>query len=288
MTPRVSPSFRLLALATSLLLPTSLAAQTAVTIPAGTYVYGELDERVTSKKKETAVGDIVRARVWRDVVVDGRVLIRAGAPLVSRVSHVKPAKIAGRKGEVFLDAVSARAVDGTEVLLDGGYDKSGKGKKALAWSLFALVAWPLVFIKGKQAVLDPGTVFDASVQADWPVTVESEAAPFRLQLADGERQELAVEVLYDEMDPDAKQKVLPLRLVACGLSPAAASVVTVNEQEIQPLALALGSRARVDECTEIEATLDLKSLAKHFRKGINRFTVDADGVSGEVILEIEL
>ena len=287
MTQGICPSIRLLALTLSVLLPSSVAAQTAVTIPAGTYVYGELDERVTSKKRETTVGDIVRARVWRDVIVDGRVLIKAGTPMMARVSHVKPAKIAGRKGEVFIDALSTRATDGSEVLLDGGYDKSGKAKKALAWSLFALVAWPLVFIKGKQAILDPGTVFDASLQADCPVTVER-AAGFRLKLADVEEQTLTVEVLYDEMDPDAKQKRLPLRLTACGVTVDKASVVTVNEQQIPPIPLVLTGRAEAGDCTSISATMALKSLAKHFRKGINRFTVDANGASGEIILEIEL
>lgn len=280
---------RFLALALSVLVPGTVVAQTSATIPAGTYVYGELDERVTSKKKETTAGDIVRARVWRDVVIDGRVLIKAGSPMITRVSHVKPAKIAGRKGEVFLDAVSTRAVDGSEVLLDGGYDKSGKGKKALAWSLFALVAWPLVFIKGKQAVLDPGTVFDSSIQADASIVVE-DAPSFAIKLSDSSEPEagLAVEVLYDEMDPEAKQKLLPVELTACQLEVAEASVVTVNEQGITPIPLALGERSESGECTTIHATMDLKSLAKHFNKGINRFTVDAGGTSGEVILEIEL
>ena len=275
---------RFLALFLAVLVPSTLAAE-GVTLPAGTYVYGELDERVTSKKKETTVGDVVRARVWRDVIVEGRVLIKAGTPLMTRVSFVKPAKVAGRKGEVLLDAISTQTVEGSEVLLDGGYDKSGKGKKALAWGLF-LLAWPLVFIKGKQAILDPGTVFDASVQANVAVGSVA-AAPFRIQLGEKEA-ELTAEILYDEMDPDAKQKVLPLKLRVCGTSLESAKVVAVNEKAIPDIAITLGERTQLDECEEVQATLDLKELAKTFTKGINRFEIDGGEARTEVILEIEL
>lgn len=277
--------FRGLALLLAALVPGTLAAQT--TLPAGTALYGELQERVTSKKKETTVGDIVRATVWRDVVVNGRTLIRAGTPIVTRVSHVKPAKIAGRKGQVLLEAVSTRAVDGNEVLLDGGYDKSGKGNKALAWTLFALVAWPLVFIKGKQAILDPGTVFDAAIQADHQVRVEGTSAAFRLRLSDAPS--LDVEVVYEAMDPDAKQKILPLLITSCGEeAPAAAEVVTVNEAPIDEIPVSLGEARMAEDCWQIEATIDLARLAKTFSKGINRFVIDTGGNKAEVILEIEL
>jgi hypothetical protein len=278
---------RLMAVALSCCIPSVGWADTLLTLSAGTYVYAELDEQVTSRKKDTAVGDIVRARVWRDVVVEGRTAIRAGTPVAVRVSSVKPAKMAGRKGEVFLDAISTTAVDGSAILLDGGYDKSGKGKKALAWSLFALVAWPLVFLKGKQAVLDPGTVFDSSVQADSPVTLEGERAGFALKLSGG-GPTLEASVLYDDMDPEAKQEMLPLSLKACGSSLEGAAVVSVNEHAIPPIPLQLVGSVKQADCVEGRATVNLKLLAKHFTKGINRFEVGAQGLRTEIILEIEL
>jgi hypothetical protein len=283
-----SPVRKALALALGVLMPTALPAQT-LTLGAGAPVYGELEEQVTSKKKETAVGDVVRAKVWRNVTVEGRVIIEAGAPIVTRVSMVTPAKVAGRKGEVHLEAVSVRATDGTEILLDGGYDKSGKGRKALSWSLFALVAWPLVFIKGKQAVLEPGTVFDAVVQADSTISLP-DSEGFRIKV--GERKpELQVEVLYDEMDPDAEQKILPLKLRMCGATLSRASAVTVNERQIEPIPLSFRAPSELGDkgdCWEASATMDLAKLAKHFTKGINRFQIRADEELVEVILEIEL
>jgi len=38
------------------------------------------------------------------------------------------------------------AVDGTEIFLDGGYDRKGENRIALSSSLAALVAWPTLFV----------------------------------------------------------------------------------------------------------------------------------------------
>jgi len=200
---------------------------------------------------------------------------------------VKPAKMAGRKGDVEIEAVSARAVDGTEVLLDGGYDKSGKGNKALAWTLFALVAWPLIFIKGKNAFLETGTVFDAAVQADTDVAVDA-SAPFKLKLGGQETISLGAEVLYDQMDPEAKHQELPLVLTACGFDPVNAFVVTVNDKEISPIPVTFATPVLVDGCHSTEASIELKPLAETFVKGINRFQIRAGEATTEVVLEIEL
>ena len=52
----------------------SVSAQDLL-IPAGTPVYAEMDEEVISKKRKLSVGQIVRAHVWRNVVVDGQEII---------------------------------------------------------------------------------------------------------------------------------------------------------------------------------------------------------------------
>ena len=273
-----------LTLAVALLCCGSVGAE-SILLPAGTPIYGELDEQVVSKKKKTAVGQIVRAHVWRNVVLDKQVVIRAGAAMVVRVSHVKSAKVAGVKGDLELEAVSARAVDGTEVLLDGGYDHSGKGRKALSITLFLLVAWPLIFIKGKNVVAEPGTIFDCSVQADSLVSVEG-MQPIHVRLGDGKS--LVVEPLYDEMDPEGKDKVLPLSLRAKGSEISAACVATINGEEVESIPLSLEAQEEDGDYTLVRGTIELKKLAKHFRKGINRFEVEVADARAEVILDVEL
>lgn len=250
-----------------------------VEIPAGTAIYLELDEKVTSKKKQTSQGDLVRAHVWRDVRVDGQLVIPAWAPVDVRVSNVQKARIAGRKGELELEAVNVVAADGRNVPLAGGYDKSGKGRVGLTVALAAVVALPLIFLKGKQAVLDSGTVFDATVRSSTLVEAEGEPAP-KLTMPP----ELDVSVLYDRMDPEGKLRELPLALWARDGEIAAAQIVTVNGQRVPDLPIQLAAAA--DDGT-VHGTVDFKSLSKHFTKGMNRFDVRAGGETVEVVLEIE-
>lgn len=137
-----------------------VSAESPVMVPEDTMVFAELPT-VTSKKKETNEGDIVRARVFRDVVVDGELVIAEGSELMLRVSGVKKAKMFGRKGSLALEAVSVRAVDGSELPLSGYYHQTGKGRKIVTATLAVVVAWPFAFLKGKNARVNEGTVFEA-------------------------------------------------------------------------------------------------------------------------------
>jgi hypothetical protein len=230
------------------------------------------------------VGDLVRAHAWRDVIVDGEVVVRAGAPMLVRVAAVKSAKLAGIKGKLELEALTVTAADGTELELFGGYDKSGHGRKALSITLAAVVAWPLIFIHGKAAILEPGTVFDASLERGAAVNGTGGLPPRTVRLSGGS---LDVVVLYDVMD-EGKSKDLPMRVDACGEALAGAQVVTVNDAPIDAVPLVLGPAVERDGCTSARATVNLKELGKHFTRGINRFEVEAAGRRAEVLLDIEL
>jgi hypothetical protein len=285
-----SRPLRLVTAAVLCVLLPSQALGRKVTIPPGTAVFGETDERVTSrvKKDGTEVGDVVTAHVWRDVIVDGNVVIKAGEPMFVRVGMVKKAKLAGIKGKLELEAVSVNAVDGTPILLNGGYDKSGRGRMGLSISLAAVVAWPLIFIHGKPAILDPGTVFDSDVRSQVVIeAAEGGAAPRTIRLGSGGGS-FAAEVVYDEMSPEGKDKQLPLRLTQCGDGFASASVVSINEEPVAPVPVLVGMFTQEDDCTVVRGTLDLKELGKHFRKGINRFEIGSGERRSEIILDVEL
>ncbi len=252
----------------------------ALEIPAGTGIYGELDERVTSRKAETEVGQPVRARVWRDVEVDGQVVIAAGAPLRLRVSKIGTAKMARTKGRLELQAVSVTAVDGSEVLLDGGYDRATGGRKAGAVVAMVYI-WPLLLTKGKQTDLGPGVIFDAFVQTDTAVEVrDMRATNSGLE----EDPPLAVEVMYRS---SGKERGLPLKVTRCGEQLAVASVVSVNGGAVPPIPLVLGPRERAGDCLVARGSVKIKALGKHFRPGINRFEVEAGEARTEVLLRIE-
>jgi hypothetical protein len=261
-------------------LPAALIAET-VTVPFGTTVFCELEERVTSKKKETSEGDIVRAHVWKDVRVGDQVVIEGGTPVFVRVSKVKKARLAGQKGKLELEALNVPAVDGHDVPLDGGYDRSGRGKMGLSIALAAVVAWPLIFLKGKQAVLEPGTVFDAMVRSAIEVNVPGKVSTPKIKVSGG----LVVTILYDEMDPDSKITDLPLELRADEGEITQAEIVSVNGESMPPMPIRITG---TPESSVYRGSVEFKPLSKHFAKGMNRFEVRAGEATAEVLLEIEL
>ncbi len=263
----------------------SLAASAqTVTIPAGTKVMGELDQQVTSNPKRFEVGDVVRGHVWRNVVVDGHTVIAAGAPMMLRVSDITKRKIAGRGGDVEIRAVSVTAVDGTEIFLDGGYDKQASHRTALSASLSALVFWPAIFIRGKEAVLEPGTIFDAAIPANTRVAVSSDR-PRAIRLT--RPSDLSAEVLYDQVDEKARK--LPVQVTLCdrGWSDDV-RVTAVNDADISPIAFEVDGRVQEGACHIATGGIDLKALTAHFRRGINTFSVETSGETVEVILDIEM
>lgn len=275
------------AVSIAVLLPGAAIADT-VSVPFGTRVFIELDQQVTSKKKHNQPGSFVHAHVWRDVVVEGRTVAKAGTPVIVKIGHIKPAKVAGIKGQVELEALQVTAIDGADLMLTGGYDQSGKSLTALSVTLAVVVFVPLIFIKGKQAKLAPGTVFDAMVAQPTDIDVsDSPPRTVRLQIA----KPLEVTVLYDilEQEGDKKVKTLPLLVKMDGVTFSSARVTHVNNVEINPIALELGEVSMVGERQYVaSATIDLKALGKNFNRGFNQFTVEVDGETDEVMLDLEL
>jgi hypothetical protein len=273
----------------ALLLPSMLFAET-VSIPSGTRVFIELDQLVTSKKKHNQEGSFVRAHVWRDVLVDGRLVVPSGSQAIVQIGDIKGAKVAGVKGYVELKALQVPAVDGSDVMLVGGYDRSGKSLVALSVALAVIVFVPLIFLKGKQAKLQPGTIFDAMVANQVLVEV-AELTP--VVPSSTEPEAMTVAVVYDllDADPAGKDQVtdLPLRITLRADTIVSAQVIEVNGAAVEPIAVTIGPASATDEgCVTADATVKLKALGKHFKEGFNRFTIEVDGFTEEVMLDLEL
>ena len=81
-------------------------------------VFGELEERITSNENKFRVGYEVDSHVWKDVVVDGRVVIPAGTPMVMRIHRLRGSGTGGRGGTLEIIAISVKARDGTEITLE--------------------------------------------------------------------------------------------------------------------------------------------------------------------------
>jgi len=257
-------------------------AATEVLVPAGTTVYAELQQRLTSKKGIHRVGDPARATVWRDVVVNGQVVIPQGTPVVVKIKSVKPKRLTGRRGSIELEAVSVNGTDGSQLTLDGGYDASGNQRVALASSLASALSWSVTVIKGKEAVLPPGTLFDAQIKLSTGVESSRPGPP-----PQATRNNFDVAVLYDSIVD--KEDHLPLEITRCGIVIGNATVVTVNDEALaEPITVEILNSQIAGDCVQYRARVELKRLGRQLGVGINRFEIESQSERAEVILAVEL
>jgi hypothetical protein len=266
-----------------LLLAPAFVLSAELVIPRGTVVFGELDERITSNGNKFRVGYPVDGHVWRDVIVDGHTVIPAGTPMVLRITKLNGSGTGGRGGSLEIMAVSVKARDGTEISLTGGYGQEGNDRYGLARGL-SMILWPSAFLPGRNAVLDVGTVFDASIPADTRIAIPEGELP-TLKLTD--LADLSVDVVYDEIGQ--REGTLPLELTLCNRDfTREASVTAVNDEAVRPILVTVITSKRGEPCHVFRARVNLESLREHFEPGINRFTVSMSGAEGSTVLNVEM
>jgi hypothetical protein len=263
--------------------PPRLAEADDIVVPQGTVVFGELDERITSNGNKFRVGYPVDGHVWKDVVVDGHTIIEAGTPIELRISRLTGSGTGGRGGSLEIMAVSVKAVDGTEISLAGGYDQVANDISGLTRALTSLL-WPASFLPGRNAVLNVGTVFDASIPANTRIALPDGALPTLRMSA---RSDLIIDILYDDIDE--KDGTLPLSLSLCNQDfTREAHVTSINDAEVKPILVAIISGSRGDKCHEFKGRVNLESLREHFTPGINRFSVTMSGAEASAVLNVEM
>jgi hypothetical protein len=271
----------------------SLAGTMTKVLPEGTRVYFRLDQHVSGKRGQAAAGDIVQCSVWRDVELQGVLLVKSGTHGNCRVESVKHANIAGVKGKIVIGALDTKTIDGQSLQLTGGYNKEGKSRMALSISLGAIVFIPLIFITGSPADLPEGTVFDAYAGPDTPVTVQGNGStPPAINLG-GLIAPLTADVVLDDFQkPNAKPEVFTIHVTKQGALPARLVIDSVNGKAIEALPLDIVESKVTDGNVDAIATIKIKTLAKYFQKGINRFEVavteNGERTGTETILNIQM
>jgi hypothetical protein len=261
----------------------TLASAEELLIPQGTVVFGQLDERITSNGNKFRIGYPVDGHVWKDVIVDGHTIIRAGTPIELRISRLAGKSVGGQGGSLQIMAVAVKSVDGTEISLAGGYDQSATDISGLTRAL-SMFIWPASFLPGKNAVLDVGTVFDSAIPANTHIVLPDGALP-TLKLVP--RADLVVDVLYDDIDQ--KEGTLPLSLRLCDKEyTREAHITAVNDDEVHPILVSIIIGKRGEQCHEFTGRVNLESLKEHFKPGINRFTVSMGGAEATTVLNVEM
>jgi hypothetical protein len=92
-------------------------------VPDGTEVDLKLAETISSAR--AMVGQRIRFRVAKDVVVNGYVVIADGALAIGTITKADPKKWAGRSGKLEMSLQDVTAIDGTKIDLTGSRGGSG-------------------------------------------------------------------------------------------------------------------------------------------------------------------
>ena len=291
----ISSIRRIIVVAVSLILvlgPTM--AHGDIVIPDDTTVYLTTLETVIGKKSQTSVGQIVRARVWRDVIVDGQIAIKGGTPATAKVSHIKNRGIFGVKGKMSLAAIETTAVDGQKVFLTGGYHKEGGGRMLVSLGIGIILFFPALFVLGKAAELPTGTVMDSFTIGSVAVVTGKTTKPMQTIYLGSFLSGFDVEVLYKELAKEKKPKYFDFLITAPIDAPDQFVIDIINGENTEPIDLNVLSVDVNDEDEEklIRVNVKIKLLVKRFKKGINTFEIsyidNGERVSEEVILQIEI
>ena len=273
-----------------LLFQFQLAYATGVLLSDEKRVYIETKQDLIGKGDQVKEGQFVNAVVWRDVVVNGHVLIAAGAPVVAKVDELKKRQIAGVKGTMTLGAYETVSIDGQTIQLSGGYHKEGKSRMALSITLGVLFILP-IFIPGKAAELPTGTVFDAYVDSDWNIDVGNLPVTRKLDLS-YVGSDISAELLYSKFEEQEKPKYFEFQIVTTPGASTEFVIDRINSEVIKPLKLKNITETVEDDELLVIARIKIKTLLKQFAKGIN--TIEIASYQGEertatrLIIDIEI
>jgi len=262
-----------------------------VRLTTDTRVYVETIDGLIAKGGNVSQGDLVRSKVWRDVVVGNKVVIAAGTPVIAKVDSVKGRSIAGIKGKLTIGAYETESVDGQIIQLSGGYGKEGKGRMALS-IVGAVIFLPLIFIPGSAAEMPAGSVFDAYVDRSWQIAVKDAPENTVIDLSSFTSDDIVAELLYEKLAEQKKPKYFEFLVTVPEEAPRSFVIDRINGEEIDPIKLKSKSEIVEDEEAIINATVKIKTLVKKFQKGINTIEISygekEDRVSTEIVVNLEI
>lgn len=147
-----------------------------ILLSAGTRIQVEMTETISSDNKggrKVETGEVISLKVKADVTdIDGNILVSQGTLVNGTITEAEKRKAAGTKGKLGFTVEFIKAVDGQSVPVNLKFEFSGKSRTGAVIAAGAVVAAPLLLIKGKPAVIQEGTVFQALTVGDKRIKVQ--------------------------------------------------------------------------------------------------------------------
>lgn len=94
-----------------------------VVIQNGTVVVVKTVGQLSSR--QLSMGQTIILDVAQDVIINGKVVIKAGAPVYGIVQDAKGGQMAGIAGKISIALNSTVAVDGTNIAISGSFSRKG-------------------------------------------------------------------------------------------------------------------------------------------------------------------
>lgn len=139
----------------SIKLASTIKSGSIVTLPAGTPIVLRNMEAIDSSN--IANGSSVMFTVVNDVIVDDKVVIKAGSVVNAQVTYAKKKNYAGVAGEITVSDFAVKAVDGTYIPLRATLNAKGEEKMGLSIGLGLFICVLFLLMKGDEAVIPSGT-----------------------------------------------------------------------------------------------------------------------------------
>ncbi len=157
-----------------------VTGQTENIVRTGTPVPLRVLEMLTTKGKNLKVGHRFNMEVSEAVIVNGHIVIPAGAPAVGEVTEVRNKGMWGKSGYIKARAVSLTA-NGRQIRLSGDLDDKGVAAGGGAVAVSAVVFLPAgFFMTGTSAVIPVGAITKGFVNEDIAFTPAAQAATMAL------------------------------------------------------------------------------------------------------------
>lgn len=165
---------RFILLTLTLFIAHSIFAQ--VQLKKGTAIFVELTTEANSNNKHE-----IMAVVGIDVndSKTGETLITKGTPIVLRIERRKSRGL-GKAGWLQIKPISVTAIDGRQILLDGGFSREGEQHRGVALGLgigLGLTYLPgfgffFLMLKGEKIVLPKGTtIYDVFIKENYQINI---------------------------------------------------------------------------------------------------------------------
>lgn len=174
LTVRKKRTFKFLAVFTLVVmfgsfLASGIVAAEQYTVPSGTLVSVKTTSEISPEN--VAVGDKVDLVVVDNVIINGKVIIKAGAPATAEVTMVQKKGIVGAAAKIGITLLNAKAVNGGLVPLSGTKTIQGKDRVGESVVFTILCCLLFLFMPGEDAVIPADYQIDGTVSGTVVVTI---------------------------------------------------------------------------------------------------------------------